>query len=49
MYPIDPIYTANMNDQQRGWLGHVRLGRLGAERDACAEDTARRAKRGGRR
>jgi TM2 domain-containing membrane protein YozV len=20
MYPIDPIYTANMNDQQRGWF-----------------------------
>jgi TM2 domain-containing membrane protein YozV len=20
MYPIDPIYTVNMNDQQRGWF-----------------------------
>ena len=20
MYPIDPIYTANMNDQQRAWF-----------------------------
>jgi len=20
MYPIDPIYTANMNDQQRTWF-----------------------------